>query len=220
MVELLDYWGSDEIICDAARVSFNKRADNYTTEQNRKLLRYLIEHGHTSPFRHCFFRFRIQCPIYVERQLFKHQIGITVNSISGRYVDFSDSYTQITEWRKQSTNSKQGSEGLVELQDQCTGIESNVIEHCKHAYVQLLELGVSKEQARTILPLNLNTTFIWTGSLQAILHLFDLRLKPDAQKETQIIVQQMYNAIISIESQPFKNTLELWQQHGKHIGLD
>lgn len=220
MVELLDYWGSDEIICDAARVSFNKRADNYTTEQNRKLLRYLIEHGHTSPFRHCFFRFRIQCPIYVERQLFKHQIGITVNSISGRYVDFSDSYTQITEWRKQSTNSKQGSEGLVELQDQCTGIESDVIEHCKHAYVQLLELGVSKEQARTILPLNLNTTFIWTGSLQAILHLFDLRLKPDAQMETQIIVQQMYNAIISIESQPFKNTLQLWKSKYKHIGLD
>lgn len=220
MVELLDFWGSDEIICDAARVSFNKRADNYTTEQNRKLLRYLIEHGHTSPFRHCFFRFRIQCPIYVERQLFKHQIGITVNSISGRYVDFSDSYTQIAEWRKQSTNSKQGSDGLVELQDQCTGIEANVIEHCKHAYVQLLELGVSKEQARTILPLNLNTTFIWTGSLQAILHLFDLRLKPDAQKETQIIVQQMYNTIISIEGQPFKHTLELWKSRRKPIGLD
>jgi thymidylate synthase (FAD) len=220
MVELLDYWGSDEIICDAARVSFNKRADNYTTEQNRKLLRYLIEHGHTSPFRHCFFRFRIQCPIYVERQLFKHQIGIAVNSISGRYVDFSDSYTQITEWRKQSTNSKQGSEGSVESQEQCTSIEQSVIEHCKNAYVELLKLGVSKEQARTILPLNLNTTFIWTGSLQAVLHLFDLRLKPDAQMETRIIVKQMYNLLNSLESQPFKHTLELWQKYGKHIGLD
>lgn len=220
MVELLDYWGSDEIICDAARVSFNKRADNYTTEQNRKLLRYLIEHGHTSPFRHCFFRFRIQCPIYVERQLFKHQIGIAVNSISGRYVDFSDSYTQITEWRKQSTNSKQGSEGSVESQEQCTSIEQSVIEHCKNAYVELLKLGVSKEQARTILPLNLNTTFIWTGSLQAVLHLFDLRLKPDAQMETRIIVKQMYNLLNSLESQPFKHTLELWQKYGKHSGLD
>lgn len=220
MVELLDYWGNDEVVCDAARVSFNKRASNYTAEQNRKLIKYLIEHEHTSPLRHCFFRFRIKCPIYVERQLFKHQIGITVNSLSGRYVDFSDSYTQIRQWRSQSTNSKQGSDGAIEGQEQCTSIEQSVIEHCKNAYVQLLKLGVSKEQARTILPLNLNTTFIWTGSLQATLHLFDLRLKSDAQTETREIVQQMYDAINSLEGQPFKHTLELWKSTHKHIGLD
>lgn len=220
MVELLDYWGNDEVVCDAARVSFNKRANNYTLEQNRKLIKYLIEHEHTSPLRHCFFRFRIECPIYVERQLFKHQIGITVNSLSGRYVDFSDSYTQITKWRKQSTNSKQGSEGSVESQEQCTSIEQSVIEHCKNAYVELLKLGVSKEQARTILPLNLNTTFIWTGSLQAVLHLFDLRLKPDAQAETREVAQQMYEAINSLDGQPFKHTLELWKSRHKHTGLD
>ena len=219
MVELLDYWGNDEVVCDAARVSFNKRASNYTAEQNRKLIKYLIEHEHTSPLRHCFFRFRIECPIYVERQLFKHQIGITVNSLSGRYVDFSDSYTQIRQWRSQSTNSKQGSGDAVKGQEQCTSIEQNVIEHCKNAYVQLLKLGVSKEQARTILPLNLNTTFIWTGSLQATLHLFDLRLKSDAQTETREIVQQMYEAINSLEGQPFKNTLELWKSTRKPIGL-
>ena len=71
-----------------------------------------------------------------------------------------------------------------------------------------LSLGVSKEQARTILPLNLNTTFIWTGSLYAFLRLCQLRLKPDAQQETREVVQEMLNCIKTIPENPFKHTLE------------
>ncbi len=85
-----------------------------------------------------------------------------------------------------------------------------MIELCKKSYNSLLDLGVSKEQARTVLPLNLNTTFIWTGSLLAILHLFELRLKPDAQQETREVVQEMLNLIKNIESNPFQHTLEAW----------
>lgn len=133
---------------------------------------------------------------------------MSANSISGRYVDFSDSYTTIKEWRKQAKSSKQGSEGVVESQSHCSLIEEKVIETCMEAYQQLLNHGVSKEQARTILPLNLNTTFIWTGSLLSFIHLFNLRLKPDAQQETREIVSEMLNCIKSIEGNPFKHTLE------------
>lgn len=208
-VELIDHFGSDNMIVDVARVSYDKKADNYTNEQNIKLIRYLWNHKHSSPFRHPQFQFRIECPIYVERQLFKHQVGISINSISGRYVDFSDSYDTISEWRKQSKNSKQGSEGKVDNQLACKKIEAKVIDTCKQAYSLLLDLGVSKEQARTILPLNLNTSFIWTGSLLAFMHMCSLRLKPDAQVETREVVNAMLTAIGKIPGSPFKNVLEV-----------
>ena len=127
-------------------------------------------------------------------------------------MDFSDSYTEISlgNWRKQSKISKQGSEGVVDNQSYCCEIQSRVIATCINAYEELIQLGVSKEQARTILPLNLNTTFIWTGSLLAFKHLFDLRLKPDAQLETREIVKQMLNAVRNIEGKPFQHTLKTW----------
>lgn len=208
-VELIDHFGSDNMIVDVARVSYDKKADNYTNEQNIKLIKYLWNHKHSSPFRHPQFQFRIECPIYVERQLFKHQVGISINSISGRYVDFSDSYDTISEWRKQSKNSKQGSEGKVDNQLACKKIERRVIDTCKEAYSMLLDLGVSKEQARTILPLNLNTSFIWTGSLLAFMHMCSLRLKPDAQVETREVVDAMLTAVREITGNPFEQVLQI-----------
>lgn len=197
-VELLDYFGGDDNHTNVARVSYQKEVSNYTDEQNEKLINYLVKHGHTSPFRHSTLQFRVKCPIYVERQLFKHQVGISVNSVSGRYVDFSDSYHRIYigEWRKQSKSSKQGSEGFIDDQQQATKIQHEVIEKCKEAYDKLLQLGVSKEQARTILPLNLETEFIWTGSFLAFVHLCNLRLKPDAQFETRVIVREMFKELV------------------------
>lgn len=196
-VELMDFFGGDENHANVARVSFAKEAENFTAEQNNKLINYLVKHGHTSPFRHSTIQFRIKCPIYVERQLFKHQVGISVNSVSGRYVDFSDSYYEIPygEWRKQSTSSKQGSEGSVEDQDKCNRIQEGVINYCKSAYEILLREGVSKEQARSVLPLSLETEFIWTGSFLAFIHLCNLRLKPDAQKETRDVATAMLHLV-------------------------
>ena len=204
--ELLSHFGSDLTITNAARVSYNKQIDEFT-DKDIKLINYLVKHGHTSPFRHCSLQFRINCPIYVERQLFKHQVGWAANSISGRYVDFSDTYTTVTEWRKQSTSSKQGSEGVIDNQEMASIIEADIIDRCKGAYEKLIELGVSKEQARTILPLNLNTTFIWTGSFQAFVHLCNLRLKPDAQQETREVVTEMLECVKSIEGNPFQHSL-------------
>lgn len=209
MVELLEYFGNDLMVINSARVSYGKSKEVFDAN-DEKLIKYLVEHKHIAPFRHPQIQFRITCPIYVERQLFKHQVGISVNSISGRYVDFSDSYTTIKEWRKQSKSSKQGSAEPMDNSDQyhCSIRESQVIDLCKKVYNEFIEMGMSKEQARTILPLNLNTTFIWTGSLLALFHLFNLRLKSDTQQETREVAMQMLEQIKSIEGNPFKYSLK------------
>lgn len=190
-VELLEIFGNDDMVANAARVSFGKEASNYTVEQNAKLIKYLAEHNHTSPFRHPQLQYRITCPIYVERQLFKHQVGLTANSISGRYVDFEDNYYKIEDWRKQSTSSKQGSEGLIDKQKEAKVLQDMVVNVCQNVYQELLTLGVAKEQARSILPLNLETTFIWTGSLLAYINFWKLRITRDTQFETMQIAMDM-----------------------------
>lgn len=196
-VELLDTFGNDNTICDIARVSYNKKAENYTLEENDKLIYYLAKHKHWSPFAHPKVRFRLEMPIYVERQIVKTQAGVEYNSISGRYVDFSDTYTLVKEWRTQSKSSKQGSAEPLDIygQEACNVIEYEVKEFCQNAYKMLINIGVSKEQARTILPLNLNTTMIWTGSLYALIRLCKQRLKPNAQKETRDVVQEMLRQV-------------------------
>jgi len=196
-IELLDVWGNDLSVCDIARVSFNKKAEDYSIEQNEKLIKYLSKHNHWSCFAHARLQFRLQIPIYIERQLVKTQAGVEYNSISGRYFDFSDTYTPIKRWRKQSKDSKQGSAEELRLSSQlvCQEIEDNVLDVCKQAYSDLIKLGVSKEQARTILPLNLNTTLIWTGSLYSFIRLCKQRLKQDAQQETREVVEEMLKQV-------------------------
>lgn len=192
-VELLEQFGDDLMVANTARVSYGKHSEVLDEARDGKLINYLAKHGHTSPFRHPQLRFRIQCAIFVERQLFKHQVGVSTNSISGRYVDFSDSYDLPKRLRFQSKDSKQGSNG--DLPDSINEIlVADMDAHIANArllYARLCEAGVSKEQARSILPLCLETTFIWTGSFQAFTHLCHLRLKPDAQKETRDVVAEM-----------------------------
>lgn len=208
-VELISHWGSDLMVVNAARVSFGKET-TILSEKDAKLIKYLKDHKHTSVFRHPQFQFRIKCPIFVERQLFKHQVGISANSISGRYVDFSDEYWIPELLRFQSKDSKQGSSGDLTPADNEEYINKirKHIEASKILYMDMEEKGIAKELCRIILPMCLQTQFIWTGSLLATLHLFGLRLKPDAQKETRDIAQEMLQLIKNIPNEPFKFTLE------------
>lgn len=196
-VEYKKAFGDDDMVVDVARVSYDKIAAMFTLEENDKLIYYLAKHKHWSPFAHPKVQFRLEMPIYVERQIIKTTVGVDYNSVSGRYVDFSDTYTTIDTWRKQSTSSKQGSgEDLDETSNTIANIiQDDIIEDAKFAYQELIALGVSKEQARTILPLNLNTTMIWTGSLYALIRLCKQRLKPNAQKETRDVVQEMLRQV-------------------------
>jgi thymidylate synthase (FAD) len=204
--ELLNYFGDDLMITNAARVSYGK-SKNLFDEKDEKLINFLVEHKHVAPFRHPQLQFRIECPIFVERQLFKHQVGMSANSISGRYVDFSDKYFVIEKLRKQSKSSKQGSEGEIDSPELLEKI-SNFVQQSSFLYKELCDAGVAKEQARAILPLCLETQFIWTGSLLSFIHFWNLRLKPDTQEETRIIALEMLNLVKSIEGNPFEFSLK------------
>lgn len=210
-VELLSVFGNDDMVVDVARASYDKLAEMFTEEENDRLISYLARNNHWSPFSHPKVQFRLQIPIYVERQIVKTQAGVEYNSISGRYVDFSDTYTLIKEWREQSKSSKQGSSEPLDFygQEACNIIEYSVKEFCQNAYKQLISLGVSKEQARTILPLNLNTTMIWTGSLYSLIRLCKQRLKPDAQQETRDVVQIMLDQLK--EKGVFEQSLKVYE---------
>lgn len=207
--ELLHHFGDDLMVVNAARVSYGKSKSDLDDKDSR-LIKFLVDHGHTSPFRHPQLQFRVSCPIFVERQLFKHQVGLTANSISGRYVDFSDEYWTPDRLRFQSKDSKQGSAGDLPEEDNARliGRIEEAVRQCREVYEELASAGVSKEQCRIVLPMCLETQFVWTGSLAAFLHIWRLRLKPDTQKETRDIALQMLDAVKSMPSNPFRLTLE------------
>lgn len=194
--ELLGHFGDDLMVVNAARVSYGKSKASLD-EKDERLIRFLVEHGHTSPFRHPQLQFRIGCPIFVERQLFKHQVGLTANSISGRYVDFSDEYWIPDALRMQSRDSKQGSSGPADPETNARFLERirSVVESCRTLYDEMENAGVAKEQCRIVLPLCLETQFVWTGSLAAFLHLWKLRLKKDAQEETRLLASMMLDEV-------------------------
>lgn len=195
-VDLQDVMGNALTVVNTARVSFGKQKEELD-ENDVKLIRYLIKNKHTSPFRHVMFRFHLKAPEFVMRQIFKHVVGSEWfapvssqlhgwNEISGRYVELYDLY-EPTEWRIQSKNSKQGSEGVFEQ-----NISSNISKEYNELTLKLLEfyhkiceMGVAKEQARVILPFSTYTECIWTVSFQSIMNFLELRLDIHAQYEIQ-----------------------------------
>jgi len=181
-VEYVDHMGSDLSIVNAARVSFNKVATEFE-EKDDKLIHYLAKHNHWTPFAHNSISLRIKCPLFVARQLGKHQVGLVWNEVSRRYVDEEPEFFFPDEWRGRPVNAKQGSSGVIE--EVCN--VHHPVKLCLSAYLDLLERGVAPEQARMILPQNMMTEFIWTGSLAAFSRVYKLRIDPHAQQEVQDI---------------------------------
>ena len=188
-VDLIDCMGSDDTVANAARVSFDKLAENYTKEENSKLIRYLAKHDHWSPFSHAFVSFRIKAPIFVARQLGKSVVGLAWNEVSRRYVSTEPEFYLPKTWRKAAENVKQGSS------DTPAGyfdpVAEKATELCLSAYILMLSEGVCAEQARMILPQNTMTEWIWSGSLYAFARVCNLRLDSHTQKETQEVAQQI-----------------------------
>jgi thymidylate synthase (FAD) len=186
-VKLVDHMGTDLSVVNAARVSFGKRKDQLD-EGDGKLIRYLAEHEHTSPFRHTAMTFHVKAPIFVFRQWMKHRIASEFNEISGRYVEFAeDEFYVPAQFRQQAKVNKQGSEGEI-AQDQREAAAATYLESCKSTvagYRSLLEAGVCREQARCVLPLALYSEVYWTVSLQAAAHFIRLRTDSHAQWEIQ-----------------------------------
>ena len=191
-VELVDSLGSDLTVANAARVSFKKHKDAWDGSDER-LIKYLAQHGHWTPFGHPQVQLRVSAPIFVARQLVKHQVGLVWNEVSRRYVDDEPAfYMPGSEgWRGRPEDKKQGSSGKIQILLQLEKDIAMTTVHCKHLYQELLEQGVAPEQARMILPISMYTEWYWTGSLSAFARVCNLRMEPDAQEETQEIARQI-----------------------------
>lgn len=233
-VEYLDHMGTDLDVCNAARVSFAKTSKWETqdcedifnvpegwrlefeddnaylkklSEQDQKLIKYLAEHNHWSPFSHCYLKFRIKAPIFVARQLQKHTVGLAWNEVSRRYVDDEPEFYFPDNWREKATNVKQGSG--KEYKDDiwtCSAfghvgstVRGETYQLCDTAlwvYEDMLNRGVCPEQARMILPQNTITEWIWSGSLAAFARVVKLRTDPHSQYETSLVAHGIKYSLV------------------------
>ena len=184
-VELIDHMGDDLTVVNAARVSFGKKKAAFDFGDTR-LIKFLAKHDHWSPFGHCSVQFHIKAPIFVARQLVKHQVGLVWNEISRRYVDNEPEFYIPKEWRLRAEDKKQGSSEET--------IEYNIdgsIEFVTQTYNNLLNAGVAPEMARMVLPQNLYTEWYWSGTLMAFARVCNLRCAKDTQWETQQIANMI-----------------------------
>lgn len=194
-VTLIDKMGTDARVVDAARVSFSKIAENYSEEQNAKLIRYLAAHNHYTPFTHPQITIREKVPIFVARQRFKHTVGFSYNEVSRRYVDDAPEFFVPEVWRGKPVNAKQGSSDEVitelsldrfpDMKNPIDQMYQEVINHCTYLYDRMISNGVAPEQARMVLPQSMYTEYYTTGSLAAWARAYKLRIDPHAQKEIQ-----------------------------------
>jgi thymidylate synthase (FAD) len=189
-IELIDVMGNDLSVVNAARVSYSKTKKSFE-QSDEKLIKYLAEHNHWSPFAHASLQFRIKAPIFVARQLVKHQVGLVWNEVSRRYVDFPPELYKPETWRGRPKNSKQGSDGEIKLDQTIEYSMESAMQSCLITYNTLLEKGVAPEQARMVLPQSMMTEWYWSGTLYAFSRVCNLRCKPDTQKETRDVADEM-----------------------------
>ncbi len=219
-IEVIDKLGSDLTVVNSARVSFGKRKEKFD-DSDRKLVKFLAKNKHWSPFRHMMVQFHIKAPEFVMRQWYKHVVGIETsssssvkdhawNEISGRYVPVSDFYIP-SNWRKQSEDNKQASEGSIENQDEANKVFKAAMDEINNFYQKLLDLGVAKEQARMLLPLNQYTEVYWTASFQAIMNFIDLRDESTAQWEIQQYAKALKELMLGI----YPETVKIWFEVNK-----
>ena len=216
-IEVVDTLGDDLTPVNAARVSFDGFSETFT-DKDRKLSKFLIKHKHHSPFRHQHAMFIIKAPEFVMRQWYKHVVGIETtsnsatkdhawNEISGRYVPVEDFYTPSV-FRKQSEDNKQATEGAIEEQELALQHWNTAMLHVKDQYQKLLDMGVGKEQARAILPLNQYTEVYWTASFQAIMNFIELR----AEKTSQWEIQEYAKTLQKLMFDVFPKTTKIWSE--------
>lgn len=216
--------GTDLSVVNAARVSFAKESDwlelsrlfgrevvevaKVLREPDRKLINYLAKHKHYSPFNHTFLTFRIKAPIFVARQLVKHEY-MPWNEESRRYVDNEPEFYPL-QFRWKAENVKQGSGAEVDemTQNAAEVVFWNAVQGSLDAYNKLLEMGICAEQARAVLPVDQLTEWYWSGTLKAFHKMLGLRLDPHAQKEARQVAELIAPAIEEIFPVSFPALME------------
>ena len=196
-VDLIDHMGSDLSVVNAARVSFDKESnweaipfagptEGVLQDKDIKLIKYLAKHNHWTPFGHGSAQFRIKAPIFVARQLMKHQVGLVWNEVSRRYIKTDPEFWSPDYWRQSADNVKQGSsEDATPSQNIVDHMYIDATRHCFDAYKAMLDIGVCPEQARSVLPQSMLTEWYWSGTLMAFARVYNLRTTRDAQLETK-----------------------------------
>lgn len=210
-VQYIDHMGDDLSVVNSARVSFGKKSDymprvhmgeaKVLQHKDEKLIKYLAKHNHKSPFNHAFATFHVKAPIFVARQLQKHEY-MPWNEISRRYVDSEPEFYEPEYWRGRSADKKQGSEGLVDIKTRPTN------QYALETYRNLLADGVAPEMARMVLPQSMYTEWYWSGTLYAFAKMCSLRCKLDTQFETQLIALEIENVMLNIFPVSWKALME------------
>jgi|TARA_R110000772_G_scaffold11658_7_gene36356 thymidylate synthase (FAD) len=205
--ELISSLGDDLTVCNAARVSFDKESrwardiritgEKELNSGDKKLIKYLANHEHFTPFTHCMITMREEVPIFVARQRFKHTIGFSYNEVSRRYVDSDPLFFHPTLWRKKAENKKQGSEeDGIPSQNIINKSYDTFLIASKELYDNMLGMQVAPEQARMVLPQSMYTSYYVTGSLAAFARAYKLRIEEHAQKEIRDLAK-MWDTICS-----------------------
>lgn len=199
-IEVLDVFGNDLTVVNAARVSFHKESAEFS-ENDAKLVRFLAKHNHISPFFHPQIRLRIKMPIFVAREWYRHTIGLARNEVSRRYVDEAPQlwWPSADSLRERDPKLKQGSKSTPVADSDAIVHEMRTFgDQCQTMYNSLLERGVAPEIARAVLPQGMYTEFIETGSLAAYARIWALRTDPGAQVEIRNYAEALGNLL-----QPF-----------------
>lgn len=193
-IGLIDHMGTEVSATNAARVSFGKMKEKFD-EKDEILLKYLVENKHMTPLEHITFSFSVHCPLFIARQWMRHR-NFSYNEISRRYTAVDLEFYFPDTFRKQSESNRQAStDEIIEKNKEARELFSKSVDDCFDAYEKLIEMGVCKEQARSILPQNMFTTFWMTGNLRNILHFIELRDSDHAQKEIREYAKAMKELI-------------------------
>ena len=203
-IRLVDNMGNDMSVIKAARVSYGNESKG--EEADKKLIHYLMNNKHETPFEHITFTFHVKCPMYIARQWFRHRIG-SFNEISGRYTEMEESYYHPRSMRKNTEKNKQSSGKGDWYEDEflnmCDTYDDAILS-AHAAYNKLLEFGLCREQARGVLPMAIYTEFYWSVNARSLFNFIELRTAKGAQWEIQQYGIAIFNLVKDIAPWTFE----------------
>lgn len=211
-VRLVDYMGSDARIVQSARVSYG--AGTKTLREDKMLIDYLLSNEHMSPFEMVVFTFHLKMPIFVARQLVRHRTA-RMNEISGRYSEMKDEFymPEIDRVSFQKRSNRQGSsrrEVPGELRERVRDIMAETEKSSYSGYDEMIQAGITRELARTVLPLSIYTEMYWQMDLRNLLHFIKLRLDGHAQYEIRVYAEAMARCVKAV-------TPLTWEAFEEHV---
>lgn len=189
----------DNFPARAARVSFANDRSEHTEEQDAKLINYLADHDHLTPFEYQHATVMIECPLFIRSQIHRHRT-FSYNEISRRYTSEELEFWMPSTWRVQATDNKQASAGDIDEfnSGRCHEAHEWLVRTAVQTYKAMIAEGVAREQARAILPQSLLTRFYMGGNLRNWAHFLKLREDGHAQYEVRVIAGKIHTILADL----------------------